>query len=62
MASVIEEELKSGAKLYRDSDRAELRIPGGGVFVVPSAWVDALIEEHKIVAERDGFYRLADVH
>ncbi|GIQ78444.1 hypothetical protein [Bradyrhizobium sp. RD5-C2] len=59
MASVIEQQLKLGAKLHRESDRAELRMPDGGKFVIPSAWVDALVEERKLVAESDGFYRLA---
>jgi hypothetical protein len=58
MPSVIEEQLKLGAKLRRDSDRAELRMPDGGIFLLPLAWVDALVEERKIVAESDGFYRL----
>ena len=59
MSSVIEEQLRLGAKLYRESDRAELRMPDGGIFLVPSAWVDTLVEERKLVAESDGFYRLA---
>ncbi len=58
MASVIEQQLKLGAKLYRNSDGAELRMPDGGKFVIPSVWVDALVDERKLVAESDGFYRL----
>ena len=61
MSSVIEEQLKQGAKLHRESDRAELIMPHGGKFRLPSAWVDALVEEHKLTAESDGFYRLTQV-
>ena len=61
MSSVIEEQLKQGAKLHRESDRAELIMPDGGKFLLPSAWVDALVEEHKLTAESDGFYRLTQV-
>jgi hypothetical protein len=59
MTSIIEQQLKLGAKLHREADRAELRMPDGGKFVIPSVWVDALVEERKLVAESDGFYRLA---
>lgn len=55
---MIEEQLKQGAKLHRESDRAELRMPDGGKFVIPPAWVDALVEERKLLAESDGSYRL----
>jgi hypothetical protein len=34
-------------------------MPDGGKFLIPPAWIDALVEEHKLVAESGGFYRLA---
>ena len=61
MLSVIKEQLKQDAQLHRESDRAELIMPDDGKFLLPSAWVDALVEEHKLAAQRDGFYRLTQV-
>jgi hypothetical protein len=34
-------------------------MPDGGKFLLPSAWVDAVVKERKLVAESDGFYRLS---
>jgi hypothetical protein len=57
--SAIIEQMKQGAKLHRELDRVELRLLDGGKFLVPAAWLDALLDEHRIVAESDGFFRLS---
>jgi hypothetical protein len=55
--SAIVEQMRQGAKLHRESDRIEIRLPDGGKFLVPAA--GALLDEHRIVAESGGFYRLS---
>jgi hypothetical protein len=60
-ASDVLAHMKEGAKLYRGfGDRIELRA-GTGIFLVPVAIFDGLIDENKIVADGGvtlGFYRL----
>jgi hypothetical protein len=53
-------EMKKGAKLYRGfGNMVELRVAGIMAIFIPLPIFDALIDEHKIVAEGEGFYGLA---
>jgi hypothetical protein len=57
--SEIVEQIKSGAKLHRGfGEKIELRLQSGIAFV-PLNIFDSLIDQGQIVADHDGFYRVA---
>jgi hypothetical protein len=55
----ILEHMRGGAKLFRKFAQIELRLKDGRKLEVPVQMFDGLMDEHKIVAESRGFYRLA---
>jgi hypothetical protein len=55
----ILEHMRNGAKLFRRFDEIQLALSDGRRFEVPEHIFDGLMDEHKIVAELGGFYRLA---
>lgn len=57
-ASNILEHMKQGAKLHREFELIELTMLDGRRLSVLTDWFDALIDEHRIVAEAGGFHRL----